>query len=52
MATGFLDSAETIEAVDWYVSLQTKLGVSPTAAAQTDHWRRRDPVQQWQAGAA
>ncbi len=35
MATGYLDSAATIEAVDWYVRMQTDLGVSPTATAQT-----------------
>ncbi len=31
-ATGYLDSPQTIEALDWYVSLQTKYGVAPTAA--------------------
>jgi multiple sugar transport system substrate-binding protein len=31
-ATGFLDSAKTIEALDWYIQLQSKFGVSPTAA--------------------
>jgi len=30
-ATGYLDSPQTIEALDWYVSLQTKYGVAPTA---------------------
>jgi len=31
-ATGFLDSPQTIEALDWYVQLQTKHAVAPTAA--------------------
>src|SRR5262245_42176000 len=30
-ATGYLDSVATIEALDWYVSLQTKYNVAPTA---------------------
>jgi len=35
VATGYLDSPETIEALDWYISLQTKYGVAPTAAEST-----------------
>jgi multiple sugar transport system substrate-binding protein len=31
-ATGYLDSPETIEALDWYIRLQTEHGVSPTGA--------------------
>lgn len=31
-ATGYLDSPETIEALDWYIRLQTEHGVAPTAA--------------------
>lgn len=34
-ATGYLDSPETIEALDWYIRLQTELGVSPTAETTT-----------------
>jgi multiple sugar transport system substrate-binding protein len=34
-ATGYLDSAATIEALDWYIKLQTELGVAPTAAEST-----------------
>lgn len=34
-ATGYLDSAETIEALDWYIRLQTEHGVAPTAAEST-----------------
>jgi multiple sugar transport system substrate-binding protein len=33
-ATGYLDSPATIEAIDWYIRLQTEHGVSPTAANQ------------------
>ncbi len=32
MATGYLDSPETIEAVDWYRRLQAEDGVAPAAA--------------------
>ncbi len=32
MATGYLDSPETIEALDWYIRLQTEHGVSPSGA--------------------
>jgi multiple sugar transport system substrate-binding protein len=31
VATGYLDSPETIQALDWYIKLQTELGVAPTA---------------------
>jgi multiple sugar transport system substrate-binding protein len=34
-ATGYLDSPQTIEALDWYINLQLKHGVSPTAAEST-----------------
>jgi multiple sugar transport system substrate-binding protein len=34
-ATGYLDSPQTIEALDWYINLQLKHGVSPTAAQST-----------------
>ena len=29
-ATGYLDSPETIEILDWYIKLQTELGVAPS----------------------
>lgn len=32
MASGYLDSPETIEALDWYIRLQTEHGVAPTPA--------------------
>jgi multiple sugar transport system substrate-binding protein len=35
VATGYLDSPETIEALDWYIRLHTEHGVSPTAAEST-----------------
>jgi multiple sugar transport system substrate-binding protein len=34
-ATGYLDSPETIEALDWYIRLQTEHGVAPTADEST-----------------
>jgi multiple sugar transport system substrate-binding protein len=33
-ATGYLDSDATIQALEWYIQMQTELGVSPTATQE------------------
>ena len=45
--SGYLDSAETLEALDWYIKLQTELGVAPT---QTEEATVGGPADLFQNG--
>jgi multiple sugar transport system substrate-binding protein len=46
-ASGYLDSPETLETLDWYIKLQTELGVAPT---QTEEATVGGPADLFQNG--